>query len=525
MTPIVIATELTRQDWQELRIYTTRHAQTVTSWRDRIISVLAIAVLATAFFAFLQSADTTNTLRPLLFGAILGIVAFALLQWFRAARFRDIEPVTFVGTVRYELDEHGIRTSRAGMSGYADWNRIAQIDETVTTIYLTFDPLTAFVIPKRYIDAALLPNVIAQLRAWHADRTRAAPGEQPAPFVAATDLQAAPPSSVLVTRDAAEDTPRPRAFLRDLFGNLRAGFKVLIFSRVRLAEFTVSFDQLAALLAIVIGLLIGLGWLTAEPDTTFDAYGFYAWVCYLVAGLWACALIARVHGAQASTRALLVILLAAVPAAIVVLTLILLLPLGKTAFAVAFICAGILLFAVTERAVSIAFGRTRLLSRLLILLAVVGIPWTFQAKLYMDPQLWYASESDDGELETKSGARGAESILFEQADRIADVVGSTAPQRPDIADTWFVGFAGDGAQSVFRNEALYAEKVFGRKFGTGRALGGADQRPARSRYVSVRHCFQSALRAAAHRRAHGSATTTCSCCGSPRTARAKWASP
>src|SRR5262245_26550787 len=106
---------------------------------------------------------------------------------------------------------------------------------------------------------------------------------------------------------ASESHAARPGFLRALLRNLRAGLKLLALRRVDASEFTVSFDQVVALLVIAVTLLLGVDWLLADPEATFDIYGLYGWAYYILAGLWTCALIARVQGgARADTRALLV---------------------------------------------------------------------------------------------------------------------------------------------------------------------------------------------------------------------------
>jgi hypothetical protein len=64
-----------------------------------------------------------------------------------------------------------------------------------------------------------------------------------------------------------------------------------------------------------------------------------------------------------------------------------------------------------------------------------------------------------------------ESITPDQQDVIDKVVHRFWPQRPGATDFYFVGFAGDGAQRVFRREALLGERIFGWRMGTAtRAL-------------------------------------------------------
>jgi hypothetical protein len=430
MTPIVIATELGPEDWHELCAYIDQRYG----------------------------------------GSRVGLVQ----RWH--ARRVVAANRSFLGPLRIELDEHGFRTIRAGLTSATDWNRVEQIDETPGASYLALDPVNAFVIPKRSVDPALLPELVAQLRAWHAERTRTSVSE-PAPGFE-------PPSSVALTRDVtAPSAPRRRAgFFRALAGNLSAGFKLLTFRRVAPTAFSVSFDQLVALLAISIGLITGVDWLLSDPDAVFDPYGYYVWAYYIVAGLWACALIARLQDSHANTRALLVTWLAGVPSVIIVLGLALLLPLTGSHLAIVLGVTALVLFALSERAVRNVFGSARLGTSVLIVLAVAGVPWVFQTQLYLDPQLWVVPQVDGDSADTTDDV-DAESLLFAQPDRIADAVDATAPERPGIVDTYFVGFAGWGTQKVFRNEALFGERIFAKRLNTGhRAIELINDRRDRDTY-------------------------------------------
>jgi Peptidase C13 family/YcxB-like protein len=433
MTPIVIATELGPDDWHELCGYIDQRYG----------------------------------------GSRVGII-----QRWHARRVAAANR-SFLGPLRLELDEHGFRTIRAGLTSATDWNRVEQIDETPAAIYLALDPVNAFVIPKRSVDPALLPELVAQLRAWHAERTRTSLSD-PAPGFET-------PASVVMTRDVTTPTTpvRRAGFFRTLAGNLRAGFRLLTFRRVAPSEFAVSYGQLVALFVIALALVTGVDWLLSEPDAIFDPYGYDAWLYYILAGLWAAALIARLQGSQNNTRALLVTWLAAVPSVIVAFGLVLLLPSAQTHLVSVLALTALLLFIVSERAVRNVFGFSRLGTSVLIVLAVAGIPWVFQTQLYLDPQLWVADAANDDQ---SGGAgsndfRNAESLLFDQADRIAAAVDATAPERPGVVDTYFVGFAGWGTQKVFRNEALFGEHIFAKRFNTGhRALELINDRRDRESY-------------------------------------------
>jgi hypothetical protein len=254
-------------------------------------------------------------------------------------------------------------------------------------------------------------------------------------------------------------------FWWQLRGNLLTGLKLFGLRRISPTNFTPSFDQVIALL--VIGLLVAAGfdWLRSAPDAEFGFYGLYAWAYYLLGGFWACALAARMQGPLANTRALLVAWLAVVPYVIATLWLIYRLPFAQTRpLLAAGIAAGVLA-GMSLRAVRAAFGYVRLTTFALVIVAVLGLP-LFLGYLGIETNLWTVPDAAES-AGADDDLYASESILFDEPARIADALEDTAPERPGITDTYFVGFAGHGEQRVFRREALFAEKIFAKRFGSG----------------------------------------------------------
>ena len=65
----------------------------------------------------------------------------------------------------------------------------------------------------------------------------------------------------------------------------------------------------------------------------------------------------------------------------------------------------------------------------------------------------------------------AEALLYAQPDRVAAAVAALAPQRPGVADLYFLGFAADARQDVFRKEVDLAQQTLDARFDTaGRSL-------------------------------------------------------
>jgi hypothetical protein len=59
----------------------------------------------------------------------------------------------------------------------------------------------------------------------------------------------------------------------------------------------------------------------------------------------------------------------------------------------------------------------------------------------------------------------AESLLYAQPARVDAAIASLAPQRAGEIDLFAIGFAGDGAESVFRNEIEHFERMIAQRFG------------------------------------------------------------
>jgi len=78
-------------------------------------------------------------------------------------------------------------------------------------------------------------------------------------------------------------------------------------------NFVVSFDQVAALLGLNLLVWAVLDFVHAQPHAPLALDGLFAWACYLLLGLAACAITARVESRSGDTRALLVATLSAAP--------------------------------------------------------------------------------------------------------------------------------------------------------------------------------------------------------------------
>jgi hypothetical protein len=245
---------------------------------------------------------------------------------------------------------------------------------------------------------------------------------------------------------------------------LRGGLQLLLLRRVPPESFAGSFDHLLALGLLNVLLWVGLETLHAEADALLGLDAFYGLGCYVLIGSFACALIARLDSAEANTRALLVPLFSVAPFVLIVFWLGAdLASRSDEVFSAAEIVGFIYLAALSLRVLRAAFGTVRLAPALAAVLVVVASPSILDA-LNLDTRLWVAN---DDTVEADSDDSSAEPLLYDQPARIEAAVQRVAPARDGTPSVYFVGFAGDGDQGIFKREALFAEQVFAAHFGSG----------------------------------------------------------
>ncbi len=266
------------------------------------------------------------------------------------------------------------------------------------------------------------------------------------------------------TREPAAAPAEPRLGLfAGLRRNLAAGLRLLLPGRLPTGRFVRTFDQ--ALLLSILSLLLwaGLDRLHAEHGAVLQLDGLFGWAAYLLAGLFAAALVARVQDPYADSRALLVPALSAAPFVLLLLWLLSDTPFlhGRPLLAVsgALVCFEF----VGLRAVRVAYAAPRRRALLLAAALILAAPFVLDS-FGLDTRLWLVDEPDQAQDEDVSTT---ESLLYDQPARIAAAVQRVTPTVPGKPHLFFVGFAGVGEQAVFKREALFAQQVFADKFATG----------------------------------------------------------
>jgi len=229
-------------------------------------------------------------------------------------------------------------------------------------------------------------------------------------------------------------------------------------------RFVVSFDQLVALLIVNLTVWAGLDALHAEAHAPLALDGLFGWTCYLLLALGACAVVARAHGRAADTRALLVPALAVSPFLLTIFWLASDRTLVQARPVTALIVALIYMAVLCVRVLGAAYGPVRTRAALIALLLLLASPGVM-GFLNLDTRLWVAEEPE--QARDADDADQVEALFYDQPAQILAAVARVQSAPPGKAGVYFVGFAGDGEQAVFRRETLFASHVFAERFGSG----------------------------------------------------------
>jgi hypothetical protein len=101
-----------------------------------------------------------------------------------------------------------------------------------------------------------------------------------------------------------------------------------------------------------------------------------------------------------------------------------------------------------------------------------------QADVTATPPAAGAAKPDDENADAKDpsdtwpdDAGTPEQVMYAQAQLMQDAIKQLRPRAPEKTNLYFVGFAGDGSENVFRNEVEFVERQFSQRFdATGHTL-------------------------------------------------------
>ena len=129
-------------------------------------------------------------------------------------------------------------------------------------------------------------------------------------------------------------------------------------------------------------------------------------------------------------------------------------------------------FALSVRAVAVALSAARTgrwWRAVLGGLALIAPIWFAQSIAPNDT--WWKEAAGNGGADPRYPNPASEPVLAAQRHLLDEALSGLDDERPNVTDLYFVGFAGDGREDVFRKDVLAAQKVMDERWGTdGRSL-------------------------------------------------------
>jgi hypothetical protein len=177
-------------------------------------------------------------------------------------------------------------------------------------------------------------------------------------------------------------------------------------------------------------------------------------------GLFGCGLVARAYCRQADTRSLLIPVLSVSPYVLLAFWFLSDLTWVDSRPASQLVAAAIYLIVLGVRVIQAAYTTARTKSVVVAIVLIITGSVMLRA-LDLDTRLWL---TDDVEEEQQQDDTGTESLLYDQPSRLVAASEHMVARQPDKDNVFFLGFAGDGEQGIFKRESLFAESVFAEHF-------------------------------------------------------------
>ena len=257
------------------------------------------------------------------------------------------------------------------------------------------------------------------------------------------------------------------AFARSLAANLVAGLKLALFAPVRRVEFRIDLAQLLALFVVSALVDVGADWLRYGDEGVFSWFGLGNEVLSGALMMLTAAVLALMYRERSLALAIPVIALAAFP----VLQLANAVPwtqLGVPAWIAWYVDHAVLVWIVVvlARSVYVALEYVAWLRPLRALLGglMLAAPIFYASSIApVDP--WFAPVGRD-EADPRYPSPASEPVLAMQKELLDDALASLEDQRSGVVDLYFVGFAGDATEDVYRQDVEAAKRVMDEKWGT-----------------------------------------------------------
>ncbi len=202
--------------------------------------------------------------------------------------------------------------------------------------------------------------------------------------------------------------------------------------------------------------------LHAETGSQLMLDGLTDWSVYVLLAFMGVALVARAYSPLAETRALLIPAVSVAPYLLIVAWFLSDLNWVDNHFAIAFGALILYLILLSVRLIQAAYGNARARPVLCAIVLVIAAPYVMGG-LNLDTRLWLTDDVDEGASDDDSGV---EALLYDQPARLVAATERMEPRDPANPNVFFLGFAGDGEQAIFKREEQFAQQVLGEHFGS-----------------------------------------------------------
>jgi hypothetical protein len=234
---------------------------------------------------------------------------------------------------------------------------------------------------------------------------------------------------------------------------------LLFLRRLPPDRFARTFDQLTALFILNLLVWAALDTLHAETGAQLRLDGLYDWSFYLLLAFFAVALVARAYSPQGDTRSLLIPALCVSPYVLISFWFLTDLSQVDSRPGLELVAAVLYLTLLTVRIIQAAYATARARPVLVAIILVIAAPFVLRG-LDLDTRLWLT----DDVSEEADDSSGEESLLYDQPARLVAAAEHMAPRQPDTTNVFYLGFAGDGEQDIFKREELFAQQILGEHF-------------------------------------------------------------
>lgn len=265
-----------------------------------------------------------------------------------------------------------------------------------------------------------------------------------------------------------------REHLQRLLANYRAGLRLACFQSVKIENLHRSPDQLVLLFIVDLLCQFALTYFTNLPYPEFNSYAVPVFSYHSLSLLGAAYLIAVIVNRPRGLLLFPIAILSLLP-----VIYLFWMPLGwllRTQVEVSILVHWVLyiLYMVWIAVMAVRIigllqpGNPRRYIGATLTALVVWYGPTYYFTEYRD--FWYASSAAEDEDEDDSYARyrelDVEGIYYHQPELLNTAFAQLQPERPGVADLYFVGFASYAHQDVFNKETEYARALFDKRFDT-----------------------------------------------------------